>query len=1008
MNSKDWQNPKYLEKGREKERAYFIPYESLEAALKGRREESAFCQILNGVWDFAYFDAWYEVPEKIEKWNQIPVPSNWQMHGYDIPYYTNVNYPHPVDLPYVPDENPCGVYRRTFTVDSLEREHYLVFEGVNSCFYLYINGQEIGYSQGSHCTSEFLVTPYLKEGENEIQVKVLKWCDGSYLEDQDFLRLSGIFRDVYLLKRSRNHLRDMEIHTNLTHLSAKMQFDGKPEGIVRACLYDGKKCIMESDVQGGEAEFTVSDARLWSSEHPYLYTLIIEVDGEFIPFRAGFRTMAVSEKGELLFNGKAIKLKGVNHHDTHPLKGHVMSREDMEKDLYLMKRLNINTVRTAHYPPAPEFLELCDQLGFYVVDEADIEMHGFVSKDTGWEYRAYDPEWPTDHPDWEEALMERVTRMVEGHKNFTGIIMWSMGNESGYGKHYDSMAKWIKERDPERLVHYERACQVGDPDCIDVPSTMYPDLGELEEEGKKDDRRPYFLCEYAHAMGNGPGDLYDYQKLFYRYPRLIGGCIWEWADHTVCRDGRFYYGGDFGELTHDHNFCVDGLVSGERKLKAGSLEAKAVFQPLYAELAEPSKEEKREYPVIRFTNHSDFTNMNAYELVWQVEKDGETVHAGTECLNLEPGQSCLWKLPVKTPENSHMGSYVNFLLRRKEACVWAEAGYEVAMCQVKLSDGSAKKEEAQEKFTWTVTENGRILEIRNPYENGYDFHTIRGNLCGIWKNGKNVLIGDMHLSVWRAPTDNERHIRNVWGLFEDNRSGWNMNRQFDKCYEMSWEQTENGVTVRTKGSLAGVARSPFLWYQAVYQIDRAGALHVNVSAHVNEKAVWLPRFGFEMTLPYQMDHIEYYGRGPYENYRDLCHHVRVGRYTSTASREYVPYVKPQEYGNHTGVKYLEVKEEGVKEGLEFFTEKEMEFQISHYTKEEMTDKKHHFELEESNTNLRIDYKSSGIGSASCGPQLAEKYRLSEKKMEFSFTLKSKTPLQATGHQICNTAEQRGF
>lgn len=984
MNSRDWQDPKYLQKGREKERAYFIPYESEEAALKGKREDSAYCELLNGTWDFAYFPAWYDVPEEIEQWEKLPVPSNWQMHGYDKPYYTNVNYPHPVELPYVPDDNPCGVYRRFFHVDSLEKEIYVVFEGVNSCFYLCVNGQEIGYSQGAHCTSEFMITPYLHEGENEILVKVLKWCDGSYMEDQDFLRLSGIFRDVYLLKRSRNHLTDMEIHTNLTQLWAKVQLtENENKEPVRAYLYDGDKCIMESEVQDGEVQFTVEDAKQWNAEHPYLYTLVMEAYGEYIPFRTGFKTIAVSEKGELLINGKSVKLKGVNHHDTHPTKGHVLDREDMEKDLYLMKRLNINTVRTSHYPPAPQFLQLCSELGFYVVDEADIEMHGMVSRDTGWEYHSYDPEWPTDHPDWEEALKERVRRMVEADKNVTGIIMWSLGNESGYGKYYDEMAAWVKERDPERLVHCERASQMDDPACVDVVSRMYESLEGLEKHAQRDDKRPFFLCEYAHAMGNGPGGHADYQDMFYRYPRLIGGCIWEWADHTVCRDGNYYYGGDFGELTHDGNFCVDGLVSGSRELKAGSLSAKAGFQPLYAKLEETAENA----PVVRLTNHFDFTNLKDYDLVWAVEKDGKEIFTGMEQLDLEAGESCLWTLPVDVPEDACWGTYLRFSLRNKTSCVWAEAGYELAMCQVKLADGCASVCEAEtEKNIWTVRENGRLLEVRNQNEDGYSFHTIRGTLCGIRKNGKELLNGDMHLSVWRAPTDNDRHIKHKWGLFEDNICGWNMNRQFDKCYETTWEQTRDSVIVRTKGSLAGVARSPFLWYQAEYRIDAAGTLHVQVSADVNEKAIWLPRFGFELVLPYEMEQIDYFGMGPGENYSDMCNHASMGRYTSTAAGEYVPYVKPQEYGNHMGVKYLEVKEEAG-EGLVFDTDSEMNFQISHYTSAEMTEKMHHFELEESNTNLRIDYKASGIGSASCGPELPEKYRVDEKKIEFSFRMR---------------------
>lgn len=423
------------------------------------------------------------------------------MEGFEPPYYTNVNYPYPVDPPYVPDENPCGVYRTWFDCADLTKKTYLVFEGVNPCFYLVINGQEIGYSQCSHCTAEFDVTPYLHEGKNEIIVKVLKWCDGSYMEDQDFFRMTGIFRDVYVLTRPAEHVQDVEIHANLTELSVKVT---APAGDLTACLYDGDTCIQKQPVIDGKADFTVPDARPWSAEVPNLYTLVLEGFGEFIPVPVGFRTIAISPKGELLINGVSVQLKGVNHHDTDPVKGHVMSLEDIRRDLCLMKKLNVNAVRTSHYPPAPEFIRECDRLGLYVVDEADIEMHGFVTRETLWSYHMYDRTWPTDHPDWGEALMERMRRMVERDKNSCSVIMWSIGNESGYGCHYDDMCRWTKQRDPERLIHYERANMLNTPTMYDVESHMYREFSDLIADGEKDDSRPLFLCEYAHSMGNGP------------------------------------------------------------------------------------------------------------------------------------------------------------------------------------------------------------------------------------------------------------------------------------------------------------------------------------------------------------------------------------------------------------------------------------------------------------------------------------------------------------------------
>ena len=983
MNHNNWQNPQFLQKGREEARAYYVPFKSIKEALRGRREKSERFQLLNGIWEFKYYGAYYEVPEIITEWDSISVPSNWQMQGYDSPCYTNVNYPYPVDIPYVPDENPCGVYRRKFVAENLDQEIYLVFEGVNSCFYVTINGEEIGYSQGSRYMAEFRITSYLKKGSNEIQVKVLKWCDGSYLEDQDAFRLSGIFRDVYLLHRERQHIRDFRLNTTLEGLEGEVILSSaKGEGQILVFLYDGEELIQRTTAAEGHFSFTVKNPQLWSAEKPYLYTLILQLGEEFIPWRIGFRTIEVSEKGELLLNKKAIKLKGVNHHDTHPTKGQVMSREDMEKDLLLMKQHNINAIRTSHYPPAPEFLELCDRLGFYVMDEADLEMHGFVTKDTMWEYKAYDETWPTDHPDWREAFLERAVRMVERDKNFTSIFSWSMGNESGYGRHFDEMCQWTKKRDSQRLIHYERAYIVDNPKCIDIESRMYLSVAELEEEGRKESKRPFFLCEYSHAMGNGPGDLYDYWEVICRHPRLIGGCIWEWADHAVKKGDNFYYGGDFGELTHDGNFCVDGLVSPEREIKAGTLETKAVYQPIYIRLisAEPV--------TVEVTNLHDFTNLDEYALVWTFEVDGCPEKTGELILPIAPGESVCFCPQIQLPLHCRLGSFLTIQLKRRTPCIWAQEGWECAAIQLKLPVEILKAEpQSKNKHQWSVKEDKLFLEIKDERGNGYTFHKIKGILWGVYEEAENLLTEPMKLSVWRAPTDNDRHIKEDWGLYEDNIRAWNLNRLFHKCYETRWEREGKEICVITRGSLAGVGRTPILVYQAEYLVTNSGWLKISVHTEVGADAVWLPRLGFQFALPYSMEKMEYYGMGPGENYQDICHYTRIGRYFSTASQEYVPYLKPQEHGNHTHVKYLKVWDEEKNKGLHLVAAAEMECQVLHYTAEELTIKKHRHELVEKDTNVRLDYRVSGIGSASCGPKLMEKYRLSEKQIDFSLWLK---------------------
>ncbi|MDR2043990.1 MAG: DUF4981 domain-containing protein [Clostridium sp.] len=993
MNQTDWQDPTFLQKGREKERAYFIPYHDLATALQDKKEQSRNYKLLNGVWAFQYYEKFYDMPEVIGQWESIPVPSNWQMYGYDKPYYTNVNYPHPVDPPYVPDDNPCGVYQTVFRIEEgwAEKETYLVLEGVNSCFYLYVNGAEIGYSQCSHLPAEFHITPFLRQGDNRLMVKVLKWCDGSYLEDQDFFRLSGIFRDVYLLSRSKTHIRDLEIHTDLSSVTARIQIGGRRENSgetpVWGSLFDGETLIGKKPAVNGLVAFTVDHPKLWTAETPNLYTMILETKEEFLPIPVGFRTIATSGRGELLINGTAVKLKGVNHHDTHPLNGHVMSIEDLRKDLAAMKRLNINTIRTSHYPPTSEFLKLCSQYGFYVVDEADIEMHGFVSKATGWEYKAYAKDWLTDHPLWEEALLERIRRMVERDKNHPCIIMWSLGNESGYGSHYDKMCEWIKSRDQIRLIHNERAGMVGHPPCVDVVSDMYRQVQALEEEGKSGDSRPYFLCEYSHAMGNGPGDVKDYMDVFYRYPRLIGGCIWEWADHTVVRDGRCYYGGDFGEATHDGNFCVDGLVFADRSLKAGSLEAKAAYQYMAAEFVDGTRGE------VEVTNLHDFTNLKEFRFQWALKKDGETEEQGELILDLEPHRSQRILLAYRLPASCGLGCHLDLALVTRRGCGWAESGYETAMVQLALPQvpidkwfyRADREEPKAAGELLRVDETKDLLEIVCGDGNGYRFDKNRGRLLGIRRKGRELLAEGAKITAWRAPTDNDRHIKHRWGLFTDNISGWNINRLFHKRYRMEWEEREEGsVAVQVTGSLSGVAREPFARYEACYTMDSYGYLTIEIDVKIHENCIWLPRFGFEFVLPEEMEQIEYFGKGPYENYSDMCHHVKTGKFHSTAAGEYVPYVMPQEHGNHTGVKYLKVREEqGL--ALEFYSEHGFECNVSHYDAEQLTEALHSHELERGkHTIVRVDYKVSGIGSHSCGPELMEKYRFSEKEFHFSF------------------------
>lgn len=936
---RDYENLNMIAQNREPQRSYYIPYDTLENALEGEKEQSKYYKLLNGQWDFAYFERDIDVPDIITKWDKIPVPSNWQMHGYDSPYYTNVNYPYPVDAPYVPDDNPCGVYAVDFIIDNMwiNKDTYIVFEGVNSCLYLYVNDKFVGNSQGSHLQSEFNISKYVKEGNNRLTVKVLKWCVGSYLEDQDFFRLSGIFRDVYILSREKGKLKDVEIKVNNKTITV-LEKD--------YLIYDGKNKVENLD-----------NPILWNAEKPHLYTVIVKNKSEYLPFRVGIREIGVSEKGELLINGVSVKLKGVNRHDTHPTLGHYTPYEDMKAELLKMKELNINCIRTSHYPPTPEFLNLCDELGFYVVDETDVETHGFVSRNTGFKYDIENPDWICNRKQWENIFVERAERMVARDKNHPCVIMWSMGNESGYGINHDAMIAMTKNKDKSRLVHFEGASLVKDKSNVDVVSRMYSSVSVIEDFAKNEDMRPFFLCEYSHAMGNGPGDVWDYWQRIYKYPKLIGGCIWEWADHTVMVDGKYKYGGDFGEVTHDGNFCCDGMVFADRSFKAGSLEVKAVYQYIKTMISSNQ---------LIITNLYDFTNLKEYKLLWKVVCDGKEIKAGELICDIEPHESQSYILDFTLPKSCRLGCYMDISLIGE---------YEVSMEQHPLVVEIEKDLIISVKSA-RFFEQKEVIKITG-VNFIYTFNKHYGNFESLIIDGEERLAALTKLSVWRAPTDNDRNVKCQWGLFEDNRSGENFNRIFSKVYLCALKDNK----IHVNGSLAGISRKPFLEFDTTFTVSSLGEIGVNFKGKVKENCVYLPRLGFEFSIPKTNEKFRYYGMGPIENYMDMCHHTKVGIYESTAEDEYVSYIVPQEHGNHTKTKFIEIG------GLKFTAEKELQFNVSNYTSEALTKAMHEDELIESdNTIVRIDYKNSGIGSNSCGPELIDEYRLKEKNINFKFSI----------------------
>ena len=938
------------------QRSYYIP-----------KNDDAY-MLLNGEWNFKYYKKDFDYDKNITEWDKIPVPSCWQLYGYEDPNYTNLNYPYPVDPPFVPDENPMGVYEREFVLEKKDNKIYMVFEGVSSDIELYINEEFAGYSQGSHLQSEFDITDLTQNGKNTVRVLVRKWCSGSYLEDQDFFRFNGIFRDVYVLKRPEGHIRDIKITTEKNIVN--IEFEGKATVSLL-----GKKKYAENKVL-----FEVENPVLWNAEKPYLYTLVFEYENEIIEQKFGFRTVEISDKCELLINGVAVKLKGVNHHDTDAYKGWYQSDEDLKNDLILMKKLNINTIRTSHYPPTPKFLDMCDEMGFYVMLETDLETHGFCERHTGYSYddkkeHPLHHEWISNQEEWKEAFVERMERAYERDKNHASIFSWSTGNESGHGDNHFEMVKWIREHDKTRIVHSEDASRYSDTEGLDkeqkklyayesdIFSIMYPSLKHCENFLNSNElKQPYFMCEYAHAMGNGPGGITDYWDLVYKYPAFIGGCVWEWADHTVIVDGVCKYGGDFNEGTHDHNFCCDGMVFYDRSLKAGSLSIKNCYQGITSEF---------DGKTLTITNRYDFTNLNEYTLKLNFEVDGKTVLDDTLSLDLPPHESAKINIVTKDFKSCELGAYLTVLLLDKN-------GDEIAMTQHEAENIKIIKKNKNNEYAKTEENDKEIKFYGDNFT--YTLSKLYGNFVSIVKDGKEQLTDKVELTVWRAPTDNDRKIKNQWEWSnEDNMMGLNLNKLFNKVYSIK----KDGGKVTVTGALSGISRMKFLDYVQIIEVFSDGEIKYTLNATQLQNYAYLPRLGYEFKVPCENEKFSYFGMGEYENYCDMDNHTKVGYFSSAADKEYVDYVFPQEHGNHTKAKLLEIEN-----SLTFKTNDEFEFNVSHYNSYSLDKAKHTDELTKDNsTNIRIDYKVSGLGSQSCGPQLPEKYQLNEKEIEFSFYIK---------------------
>lgn len=957
-------------------RAHFVPYGTAEAAMKKGMSDRV--TVLNGQWDFRYFETPLDLPEDagdVVYDAKIPVPSCWQNHGYGKIWYTNVNYPmvyRPSDISL---DNPVGVYHRTFTRPAGEK-CYLMFEGVCSEFIVYINGEYAGLSKGSHIQSEFDITEYLRDGENEITVAVLTFSDASYIEDQDFFRFNGIFRDVYLISRPKMHIEDFVITAKIDGtVGVELAFPDEceaPDEEIEIRLY----------TPDGEEMTTAREPLLWTAETPHLYGILIGFKGEYIFRHFGFREITTREDGALLINGAPVKLKGVNRHDTHPKTGYTMKAEEVWAELCLMKQHNINCVRTSHYPPAPEVIEMMDQLGFYVIDECDIEAHG-----TEHAYKGKPPhDQISNNPVWKDAYVDRALRFMHRDINSPSVIMWSLGNESHFGENHRAMSAAIKEVDDTRLIHYEGTTSVArfsethdDPidDCVDVESVMYPTLARVEAEGINEDgkKRPFYLCEYAHAMGMGPGGLEDYWQLFYKYPRLIGGCVWEWADHAIYggeKNGKpiYYYGGDHGEYPNDGNFCCDGLCYPDRTPHLGLKELKQVQRPVRFTI---------DGDVVTATNMLDFVNTADLFTAQYTIVDGEKVLAkGELSLDAKPHESVSTKIEG-IPMESEYPCYVNISVIYKKHEMYVGAGSEASFEQLeaktvqlglaKCRDCDEIKTDVSARYVTVSTDAISVTVDR-----------ARGAITSFKKYGEELLAAPTRFTAWRAPTDNDRNI-------DPRNWKWEFVRGVGLHVFSSEVTVGERETVVSFDAVFGVA-SRF----AIYNLKMAYTLTsdgVSVSIHAdlepNNNVVQVPRFAMAIDLREGFENLSYFAKGPDSSYIDFHNHAKYGVYHTTVTDEFEPMIKPQECGNHFGAKFAELKNENGKtlriEGEKF------EFSALHYTPETLTNVTHNHDLiPDGVTHLLVNYRVNGIGSNSCGPQLPEKYIFLDKEFDFAFDI----------------------
>ena len=986
-------------------RAYYIPASKRMDNLVEHREESDRMQLLNGTWKFQYFNSIYDIQDSFfeknydtENFDEIQVPSVWQMAGYDTHQYTNIRYPFPFDPPYVPQDIPCGAYVHNFEYSRDEKasKAFLNFEGVDSCFYVWINGSYIGYSQVSHMTSEFDVTDVLQDGTNTVAVLVMKWCDGSYLEDQDKFRMSGIFRDVYILKRPKQAISDYHIKTRIEGMLAKVEIEMKfyfPLN-VKISIEDrnGAVVALGSIAEEGTAVLEIASPELWNTENPYLYKLILETENEVIVDHIALRKIEIKDQ-VIYLNGQKIKFRGVNRHDSDPVTGFTISLEQITTDLTLMKQHNFNAIRSSHYPNAPFFYEMCDKYGFMVIDEADIEAHGpfmiYRKEDTDYNRFKRWNEKIADDPVWEEAIVDRVKLMVERDKNRFCIVMWSMGNESAYGCNFEKALEWTKNFDPDRITQYESARyrnydETYDYSNLDVYSRMYPALSEIQEYLDKDGSKPFLLVEYCHSMGNGPGDFEDYFQMIQDNDKMCGGFVWEWCDHAIAHgtaeNGKtiYAYGGDHGEEIHDGNFCMDGLVYPDRTVHTGLLEYKNVYRP--ARVISYDKESGE----LVLHNYMDFDDLKDYvKISYELTQDGLVISKGIlPEFSVAPHGEGKTNLKINVPENGKC--YLKLIYHLKKELPLLDEDHILGFDEIEVSKEDTKCKLAEKWIPKTVVdselqvnENDTQIHIKGR-EFAYTIDKRTALFTEMKFAGREYLNHPMELNIWRAPTDNDMYIKSEW-----------KKAHYDKAYTRAYTtevvQGKHGVKITSHASVVAETVQKILDVTITWKIEAAGKIDADIAVTKDDEFPDLPRFGVRMFLDKKLSAVRYFGMGPQESYCDKHQAASHGLYRADVGDLHEDYIRPQENGSHYDCEYVELNNS--RYGIVASAEKAFSFNASYYTQEELEKKTHNYELIESDSVVFcVDYALNGIGSNSCGPVVLDQYRFDDVLFRFQFTL----------------------